>query len=119
MTTANGNKLIALFHHADDFGWVIAENNDHPKRGELYVEKGKLYLAVLSHSHTLDVIRQELNYHEDWNLLMRVLDKCFNSTTEEQRQFEGLTLFEIGLFTPIEEVWDAVIEFVQWYNKSN
>ncbi len=53
----------------------------------------------------------------DWNQLRLVLDKCWADTTEDQRQFEGLELFELGLFTDIETVWKAVIDFITWFNK--
>lgn len=59
-----------------------------------------------------------LTYHEDWNLLMPVVEKIFNVTTEDQRQFSGNSIFEIGLFSPISDVYSAVLEFITWYNSN-
>jgi hypothetical protein len=60
---------------------------------------------------------KEMRYHEKWDWLMPVAHKCFNECTEEDREFKGLVLFELGLLADIETVYSAVIEFIQWYSE--
>jgi len=57
-----------------------------------------------------------IDYHYSWNSLHEVMEKCWRLTTEEDREFCGLRLFELGLFSDIESVWTAVVEFIGWYN---
>lgn len=58
-------------------------------------------------------------YHKDWNHLNRAIHKCWEATTEEEREFKGLTLFELGLFSSIEDVWEATVECIEWINKKS
>jgi len=58
-------------------------------------------------------------YHYSWDWLMPVVHKAYEITTEDEQQFAGLTLFEIGLPTPINEIWQYITEFIQWYNTQN
>lgn len=57
-----------------------------------------------------------LNYHRSWDWLMPAVHKCWDMSTEDEQAFAGLVLFEIGIFTPKEEVWQHVVDFVKWHN---
>ncbi len=93
-----GNKLIAVF-----MGMVPADN------GNYFWETSEKIIG-----RKVD----DLQYHYSWEWLMPVIHECWEVTTEEEREFKGLTLFELGLFTPIEELFAAVVEFIEWYNKT-
>ena len=58
-------------------------------------------------------------FHYSWDALRPVMEKCWNLTTEDEREFEHLSLFELGLFSDIEIVWTSVIEFIEWYERKN
>ena len=101
--TIEGNKLIAKFRGLEPFtddryGWMYPSPID--KHTSIFGDEG-------------------LKYDSSWEWLMPVVHKCWESTTEEERTFKGLTLFELGLFSPIGEIWEAVVEFIKWYNSKN
>ena len=50
---------------------------------------------------------------------MPVLHKAWKVTTEEQREFGGISLFEMGLFSEFNYLYQSVIEFIKWYNQTN
>ena len=57
-----------------------------------------------------------LSYHLSFDWLMPVVDKCWKN----QGKFgEGLGYFQnVTIFKSIEEVYDAVIVFIKWYNEN-
>lgn len=53
--------------------------------------------------------------HSDWNELMQVVEKIHD---ECKLYSSGLTFFEgLTIFSTIEQVWEAVINLIQWYNQ--
>lgn len=60
------------------------------------------------------VFQDEMAYHKDWNKLMPVVEKIH----DECKLFSGGLKFFDGLtiFSPITQVWEAVIAFIKWYN---
>jgi len=92
-----GNKIIGTFMRPEEFDGT-----------------SDCYFVIVD-VYTAD----ELIYHRSWKWLMPVVHKCFESTTEDERSFAGLALFELGLFTPIDEIWQAVISFIKWHNENN
>lgn len=59
-----------------------------------------------------------LRYHVSWNRLMPVVHKMYEEVSEDDQTFGGMILFELGLATPIEEVWKACVEVaVRYYNE--
>jgi len=99
-----GNNLIASF-----MGWFTEE---HQKGTWFVIDEPSVYVAYSIHNnypHT------DLPFHRDWNWLMKVTDKCW----ERQGQFEqGLDYFDdITIFSPIEDVWGACVEFIKYYSK--
>ena len=66
----------------------------------------------------------ELEFHTDWNWLMSVVEKIVslennlkNETKEEFTQFQKV--LSLPIYTKIEAVYNACIEFIKWYNKQN
>lgn len=64
-------------------------------------------------------IISRLKYHSSWDWLMPVVEKIFNITDEDTRTFSGNSIFELGLSTTKEIIYQAVIEFIKWYNTQN
>jgi hypothetical protein len=121
MTTIEGNKLIAEFMGASENhrGWISI-----PHRGWGYQKKH---------------YPGQLKYHKDWQWLMPVIEKIeslsasiyWAFSVEIRKNFCAVYCHEKGKMdgmiyqTPygtnpeskIVAVWDAVIDFIQWYNK--
>lgn len=68
------------------------------------------------------------DYNTDWNVLMAVVQKI-----EHLPMVSDITINSVGTFiycseipkhffpietTKIESIWDAVVEFIKWYNKN-
>jgi hypothetical protein len=100
-----GNKLIAEFMGAHVLEPYVLF---YDVEGSSEVPKG----------YPNDPFNREMNleYHTSWDWLMPVVKKIF----------EGYALYEIydrieeGLIIiNIEVTWQAVVEFIQWYNTNN
>ena len=59
----------------------------------------------------------DLKYHEDWNQLIDVVRKCRLNSNEEDSYWESIyySLTELDIYN----VYNAVVEFIKWYNKQN
>jgi hypothetical protein len=53
----------------------------------------------------------KLRFHYDWNWLIAVVDKCF------QEEGKHYMINDALLTINIEEVYDAVVKFIEEYNK--
>jgi hypothetical protein len=101
----NGNKLIAEFLN-------VKPNNygDYEMYGVVEViEDGE------NEQHFFRP--QDMLFHSDWNWLMTVVDRCFNSEID----IEGNVIGEIthGLLDCNKETtFKAVVEFIEWYNEN-
>ena len=58
----------------------------------------------------------ELKYHESWDWLMLVVDRCFYIHHEYSDELSFL-LNDALLTTNIDEVYNAVLKFINEYNK--
>lgn len=117
--TIEGNKLIAEFMGAE-FGKTPYE------RGEQDVLK---YIEV---THGLQVHPwSKLEYNSNWSWLMPVVDKIYkmgNQICINYYTASGVIecmIYHLGINDPtiqsqsgdsIKSVWQAVIDFIQWYN---
>lgn len=55
-------------------------------------------------------------YHSDWNWLMEVVEKIYSLELEE----EVVLIVRDGLAEAnITSTYDAVVKFIEWYNKQN
>lgn len=63
----------------------------------------------------------QLKFHNDWNWLMLVAEKIYSLDTYYDEYIDyNSSMFSSGkieLSTNIEAVYNACIEFVEWYNK--
>lgn len=55
----------------------------------------------------------ELKYHKSWDWLMPVVEKI-----EQVHEGVPQELIKLSLFSTIDEVYNAIIEFIKWYNKN-
>jgi len=62
-----------------------------------------------------------LRYHLSWDWLMPVVEKIYDYADTNVREInnEGLAIFELGISAPIEDVCDAVVKYVKWYNSQS
>lgn len=120
----DGNKLIAEFHHGTDFGWRIKTDDTSLKRGEIYVANNQVKLRTDDDDPDI-----ELDYHSNWSRLMPVVEKIGNTEIQKvfaevvlktsstcEIQIDGIYYKEGVSANLIEAIWEAVIDFIKWYN---
>ena len=123
MKTLENNKLIAEFLSVKIHPCETIENFKF-----LPIEERGLY-----NGYFID----ELKYHEDWNWLMEVVEKIesleifdrmgrFNINTKnfDENYTSFITdkdedFIQCEGDTKIEAVYNAVVEFIKWYNTQN
>ena len=123
MKTIENNKIIAEFLSVKIHPCETIENFKF-----LPIEERGLY-----NGYFID----ELKYHEDWNWLMVVVEKIesleifdrmgrFNINTKNfDENYTSFITDKDGDFiqcegeTKIEAVYNAVVEFIKWYNNQN
>lgn len=112
MTTQESNKLIAEFM---DLPSIRAH------------EKGKenLYSWINEISgETILVAPSKMNFERSWDWLMPVVEKCYqenmneNLSSERKREDFDMLINDAILTINIEEVYDTVVQFIQWYNEN-
>lgn len=115
MNTTENNKLIAEF-----LGWELKEF-----KGTLYITsvEGNVYTNL-----------EDLQFHNDWNLLMECVEKIESLKSEvviqgssfgticNIRYFKGVTSVEYKFqghskTSKLEAVYNACVTFIEWYNK--
>lgn len=89
------NKLIAEFME-----WKEYVND----RGILIYKKGEDLKSI-----------SQLNYSTSWDWLMPVVVKCFGVNVNNNDDF-SFKLNDALLETNIKTLYNAVIEFIKWYN---
>ena len=79
--------------------------------------------AVSENGKTNFYKKDELKFHSDWNWLMEVVEKIErlennlkNETREEFTQFQKV--LSLPIYTKIEAVYNACVEFIKWYNEN-
>ena len=96
MNTQENNKLIAEFMEWDVKRPTTIPTNLHLSNLEL------------DNGDTM-----ELKYHESWDWLMPVVEKI-----EQVHEGVPQELINLSLFSTIDEVYKAVVEFINQYNKN-
>lgn len=95
-----GNKLIAEFD-----GYTFEPDSKLNNIKGVFRKEGKL-----------SMLENELKYHSSWDWLQSVLDKIHD---ECKLYSTGLKFFDrLTIFSTIEQVLEAVVQFIQWYNKN-
>ena len=117
MKTIENNKIIAEFLSVKIHPCETIENFKF-----LPIEERGLY-----NGYFID----ELKYHEDWNWLMVVVEKIeslqnengyiaqVNISSNYCEIILNNSIIEVEEKTKIEAVYNAVIEFIKWYNNQN
>ena len=122
MNTLEGNKLIAEFT-----GWTFAPNVNHESESPTY---------ELRDAHGFNEYRTAdmFSYHSSWDWLMPVVEKiekdfatefeitiysasCYIQKWNKKKQ--SWDSFVSGVGKKIEAVYDAVVQFIQWYNSQS
>lgn len=115
--TTENNKLLAEF-----LGWDKYETFEDSEEycltcvEELHLKIGDFNIYSLS----------ELKFHNDWNWLMLVVDKIEETNLGSlEMQSKNLVLLQYNYKTEkyynstlIENVYNACIQFVKWYNEN-
>jgi len=85
-------------------------------------EKNKMIAEFMNHSHpilpsksTINYLAEDLDYDNDWNWLMPVVRKCFQ-TGDDTHEWDNImdTLFTCD----IDIMYTQVVEFINQYNKN-
>lgn len=107
-----GNKLIAEF---DGWEFVCIDGSDYLD----YIKDGNSRFKERESS--LPDYLESLGYHESWDSIMPVVRKiCIINSNDisEELHLHQLRLIDTPIFSEIEIVWQAVVEFITWYNNS-
>ena len=117
METIENNKLIAKFIGDKKF-WLMLEGLEgiYPNFNGTYYQSGD--------DRTIDnplkeeyVFEFKACFHDDWNWLMPVINKCREESNTEDSHWEAIYYSLEGC--DIDEVYNAVVEFIKWYNEEN
>ena len=99
-----------------------------PKIREMDTTEGNVLINAFMNDTTIekDVFlsrsREELKYHSSWDWLMPVYHKCQDVWTEEIKGYDS-AFYEFfssqydTLFNSHKLLRDAVLNFIEWYNK--
>lgn len=94
-------RMIAIF-----MGWY---NSPYPNL------PNKMYILIDGEEHGLSL--EQFDYDTNWNTLKEVVDKIYDITSEHDQQYSGNVIFEYGIGTSIEDVYNAIVQYINWYNK--
>ena len=99
MNTETNNKLMAEFmgFQSTSLGWF--DNEEH--------------LINVEKDNTFD----DLKFHKDWNWLMEVAEKCLTVNVDVEPINHYFIINDALLTININEVYNACVEFIKWYNK--
>jgi len=75
-------------------------------------ESNKIIAEFMGNMHDGDVIHEEL-YDVSWDWLMPVVEKI-----EQEHQGVPQQMLYVNLYSRLEEVYEAVVEFIIWYNQN-
>ena len=109
------NELIAEF-----MGAVYMDVTDH--HGNAYknvpIPPNKIIIEETCCRYSLD-----FEYHSSWDWLMPVVEKIKQLYNDSEDIFKEewytKSIFQMGIMMPIKAVYEAVVEFIKWYNTQN
>lgn len=111
------NKLIAEFMGV--FDKILSTGNIHS-----WSDAPFYYTTEDTKEKVIKNICKYSKYDSDWNWLMQVVEKIEslennlkNETREEFKQFQKI--LSLPVYTKIEVVYNACVEFIKWYNELN
>ena len=112
MNTTENNKIIAEFMGVDYNTQIAIICSD------LY-EQGYRSTEIINN---LEPLIPYSFYHSDWNWLMEVVDKIYETDLYYDKYIDfNRSMFsdgEIKLSTRIDLVYNQCIEFINWYNQN-
>ena len=99
--TTENNKLMAEFmgFQSTSLGWF--DNEEH--------------LINVEKDNTFD----DLKFHKDWNWLMSVVEKCLTLNVDVEPINHYFIINDALLTININEVYNACVEFIKWYNQQS
>lgn len=72
---------------------------------------------------TAEVFVRTRKYHEDWNKLMNVLKKIFETIgyksvdeCTEEEWYASIGVTRLTITSELETVYNAVVRYIKWYN---
>lgn len=91
---------------------ITTENAEDEVRAEL--EEGAI--------NSVDACIYLKEYHNDWGLLMEVVDgimnACIPHTTDNPVNLKRVEVFKnVSIYSSKEVVYKAVVQFIEWYNQ--
>lgn len=104
-TIEENNRLIA------DFMGQLFHN------GNTFIPEHNRYIGFKNFSSFFKV--SDLRYHESWDWLMPVVEAIYNTGLDEQNTNEIGDVTHALLDVNINAVHEAVINFIEFYNKQN
>ena len=120
MTTRESNKLLAEFMGV--FDKILSTQNIHS-----WSDAPFYYTTENSKEKVIENISNYVKYDTDWNWLMEVVEKIEDlgndvsiTTNYIQIAFDEGEQFIVAEDTKIkiDTLYNACVEFVQWYNKN-
>lgn len=117
MNTTENNKLLAEF-----MGWYKPTFSGNGHFSGNYVFLPEFVINYKPYFNNEFILHQtflkddELKFHSDWNWLMQVVEKCFKTEGDYSlhKEIEDALIFNTD--NRIEAVYNACVEFVEWYN---
>ena len=58
----------------------------------------------------------ELEYATSWDWLMPVVQKCATTYIDKHKFVRELRLFNMVIYSDIQEIYKEVVEYVKWFN---
>lgn len=108
-TIEEGNKLIAELMGFKFNAYPDLKHNNITKPGD-----NEWYFASWGIEEFNAHLTHEFKYHTSWDWLKTAIDKAHD---ECKLYSDGLKFFEgLTIFSTIQQVWDSLIQFIQWFN---
>jgi hypothetical protein len=123
MTTTEKNKMIALFIGDEydvegrlTFLYTIGEEFPYSNRVcKMELIDDEIHQELDEFGSNLD--SSTFSYHNSWDWLMPVVEKCYNLEDYPETNLVGDITFAL-VDVNIEEVYNAVVKFIVWYNQN-
>lgn len=108
-----GSKILADSKILAEFEGRIMPCNDYDGGKYMVIPDGNGGSVGVSIN---SIPYDQFTYHTDYNELMRVVHKMYDVADEYTKQFGGFEIFELGLASPIGDIFNACVKFAEWYN---
>ena len=116
MNTTENNKIIAEFMEWEYKVLPVYSDDKFLGRKNIYNTPFKKHLKNKAFTTTFS--ENELVFHNDWNWLMEVVEKCFKIEANYglHKNIEDALIFNSEI--RIYDVYNAVVKFIEVYNES-